>query len=272
MKLICRFLNIFARIARSSLKSWFTARMSRLSAPGAAQQRRKRWCRLLLPMPLPGILHATAMAAPVVRKAIAAVDPAIDRPVSPERNFAKVSAMKRKSLLLILILTIILVFGCSEKIRTPADVTETVAWLDARSALPVFPFGTNPIYMFFNADWCKYCNAMKKEIFARPEIIDYMNHHITSISVIPESLMTVKFMGQEYTGAKLMDEFQVNSYPTHFFFNMAGELKGIRTGYIDLREFKLLLRYVAEGDIEKMTFDDFMASPKGEIDTAWGEF
>jgi thioredoxin-related protein len=180
--------------------------------------------------------------------------------------------MNKKSIGLITILTVILVFGCGKKIRTPSDVTDTVAWLDARSALPVFPFGTNPIYMFFNADWCKYCNAMKSEIFSRPEIINYMNHHITSISVMPESLATVKFMGKDYTGEKLMEEFQVTKYPTHFFFNMAGELKGVRVGYIDLREFKLLLRYIAEGDVEKMDFDTFLASPKGEIDTVWGEF
>ena len=180
--------------------------------------------------------------------------------------------MNKKNLGPIIALTLILVFGCGKNTRSPADVTETVVWLDARSALPVFPFGTNPIYMFFNADWCKYCNAMKTEIFSRPEIIEYMNHHITSISVMPESLTIVKFMGKEYTGQKLMEEFQVTKYPTHFFFNMAGELKGVRVGYIDLREFKLLLRYIAEGDIEKVDFDSYLNGPGGEIDTVWGEF
>ncbi len=171
------------------------------------------------------------------------------------------------------VLLIIAALGCGKKkYLTPADIKGTVAWLDARSALPVFPMGTNPIYMFINADWCKYCQAMKKEIFSRPEIIEYMNKHFTSISVIPDSLNNVVFLGENVDGAKFREALKVEGYPSHYFFNMRGEVIGVRAGYLDLAEFKRLLKYFAEGYAEKMDFQTFLDKEDAAVDTVWGEF
>jgi thioredoxin-related protein len=182
--------------------------------------------------------------------------------------------MSRRLLIAVFSLTLtIVIVGCGKKkYKTPEDIKGTVAWLDARSALPVFPMGTNPIYMFFNADWCKYCQAMKKEIFSRPEIIEYMNKHFTSISVIPDSIKSVQFLGQEMSGAELLKALKVEGYPSHYFFNMKGEVIGVRTGYMNLREFKQLLKYIAEGYVNKMDFATFQESSEAAVDTVFGEF
>ncbi|SYZ74671.1 exported hypothetical protein [Candidatus Zixiibacteriota bacterium] len=173
----------------------------------------------------------------------------------------------------LLILLVLSLPGCGKKkYKTPEDVKGTVAWLDARSALPVFPMGTNPIYMFFNADWCKYCQAMKKEIFDRPEIIDYMNKHFTSISVIPDSIKSVRFLDQDMSGADLLKTFKVEGYPAHYFFNMKGEVIGVQTGYMNLHDFKQLLKYVAEGYVDKMDYATYLGSSDAEVDTTWGDF
>jgi len=163
-------------------------------------------------------------------------------------------------------------FSCGGDYKTPEDVKGTVAWLDSRSALPVFPFGTNPIYFYVNSHESPVCQNMHKYVFSRPEIIKYMNKHFTSISVMPDSFSTVVFMGREISSGELMATLQVEGYPSHFFFSSTGELKGVRTGYIGLREFKQLLRYISEGYIEKYSFQTFQTMPEADLDTVRGKF
>jgi thioredoxin-related protein len=181
--------------------------------------------------------------------------------------------IRRSVISVLLVVLAVSVIGCGKKrYKTPADIKGTVAWLDANSALPVFPMGNNPIYMFFNADWCKYCQAMKNETFSRPEIIEYMNNHFTSISVVPDSIKSVRFLDQDMSGTELMKALKVEGYPAHYFFNMKGEVIGVRTGYIDLRGFKQLLKYIAEGYVNKMDFATFQESSDATVDTVWGDF
>jgi thioredoxin-related protein len=162
--------------------------------------------------------------------------------------------------------------GCGESYKTPSDIKDTVAWLDSRSALPVFPFGTNYIYLYFHSDQSKICESMMKRVFSRPEIIKYMNKHFTSISVMPDSIETVEFMGEEITAVELIEVLKVGGYPAHYFFTSAGELKGARMGYIPLGEFKQLLKYFAEGYVEKVDFGAFRQMPEAKLDTVYGEF
>ena len=162
--------------------------------------------------------------------------------------------------------------GCGESYKTPSDIKGTVAWLDGRSALPVFPFGTNPIYFYFHSERSLICAKMMNNIFSRPEIIEYMNKHFTSVSVMPDSIEMIEFMGEEVTAKELIKVLKVGGYPAHYFFSSAGELKGARMGYIQLREFKQLLKYMAEGYVEKVDFSTFMQMSESEVDTIYGEF
>lgn len=162
--------------------------------------------------------------------------------------------------------------ACGGSQKTPADIKDRVAWLDARSALPVFPFGTNPIYLYFHSEGSPICSSMTANVFDRPEIIEYMNKHITSISVMPEILDSTDFMGRRISSGDLIKVFQVEGYPSHYFFNKQGQLKGARTGYIGLREFKQLLIYISEGYVEKMDFGSFLGTDGADIDTVWGKF
>jgi len=165
-----------------------------------------------------------------------------------------------------------LAIGCGDNYKTPADVKDSVAWLDAESALPVFPFGTNPIYMYVNSNSSHICQSMNDRIFARPEIIKYLNNNFTCISIIPEEIDTVRFMGRLFTAPEFFRTMQIESLPAHYFFNKFGDLKGVRSGYIDLREFKQLVKYIAEGHVEKMDFQSFLGLPESRLDTTWGDF
>ena len=183
--------------------------------------------------------------------------------------------MKTRKIPLIL-LTIsflaLLILACGKGYKTPADIDDKVAWLNAESAMPIFPFGTNPIYMMFHSADCPVTNDMLDKVFSRPEIIKYLNDNFTCISVMPDSIDSVRFVGEMATGKKLLEVFKVEGYPSHYFFNPQGYLKTAHTGFIELRVFKQLLKYVAEGYIEKYDLPAFLKMPEAQLDTIYGEF
>jgi thioredoxin-related protein len=174
--------------------------------------------------------------------------------------------------LYIVSLILLLLIACGKDYKTPADIKDKVAWLDARSALPQFPFGTNPIYLMFHAANCPVTQDMREQIFSRPEIIKYLNEHFTCISVIPDSIDSVQFVGEVATGKKLLEVFKVEGYPSHYFFNPQGYLTTAHTGFIELRAYKQLLKYIAEGYIEKYDLPVFLKMPEAQLDTVWGRF
>jgi thioredoxin-related protein len=181
-----------------------------------------------------------------------------------------------KSNLIILVLAIalsVLSASCERKGgKTPADFKNSVAWIDGRAALPVFPFGTSPIYVYINSPESAPCKKMAEEIFARPEIIKFINEHFTSISVNPESFDSIQFWGETYTRDEFKSALKISKYPMHMFFNMRGELKGVYDGAVALKEFKQLLKYIAEGYVEKYDFPTFQEMPEAELDTIWKKF
>ncbi len=184
--------------------------------------------------------------------------------------------MMSRKIYLISIITLaaaaVFLTACGEKRKTPADIKDKVAWLDSRSALPHFPFGSNIIYLFFNAHWCHNSQFMRDSIFSRPEIIEYLNNNFTCISVIPDSIDKVIFLGEEMDQKTLMETFQCENYPSHYFCTPDGKAVGVAEGALELRDFKQLLKFYAEGYFMKMTIDEFSATPEAKMDTVYGEF
>ncbi len=173
---------------------------------------------------------------------------------------------------MVLILTAVIFIGCGKDMKTPEDVTGTVAWLDSRSALPVFPFGNNHIYLFVTSHECPISKEMREDIYSRPEIIDYMNKNFTCISIFLDSIQSVKFLGEERSRMELMRMLQVEGYPTHFICSPQGMVVGSREGFIELRDLKQLLKYYAEGYSEKCDYEDYLNTGAARLDTVLGEF
>ena len=133
-------------------------------------------------------------------------------------------------------------------------------------------FHGKPFYIFFSADWCKYCKKMKYDVFEWPEIIKYMNKNFTCVSVKPETFERISFLNDTVSVDEFKEAFQFKAYPSHYFFSKEGLVQGARTGYIPLLRFKQLLRYVAEGHIDKYNFNTFLGKPEADMDTVFGEF
>ena len=102
------------------------------------------------------------------------------------------------------------------------------------------------IFMFFWADWCKFCELMEKETFAKPKVIQYLNDNFISIKVNSDMEKT------------LATRYLVRGLPTIWFLEKNGEKIGYHPGYVASDMFLPYLRYIQSDKYKNMSFQEFL--------------
>lgn len=83
--------------------------------------------------------------------------------------------------------------------------------------------------VFINAYtyWCNPCKLMAKNIFTLQSVSEYYNQHFINVNINTE----------KDVGIKLVEKYQIKSYPTYLFINGKGELIHRGLGYFTEKEF-----------------------------------
>ena len=102
------------------------------------------------------------------------------------------------------------------------------------------------IFMFFWAEWCKFCELMEKETFTKPKIIRYLNDNFISIKVNSDA------------EKGLATRYLVRGLPTMWFLGEDGEKIGYHPGYVTSDMFLPYLRYIESDKYKNMSFQDFL--------------
>lgn len=112
--------------------------------------------------------------------------------------------------------------------------------------------------MFEQAD-CPFCFRMKTTILNQSEVQDYYHQHFLLFSVdIRGSLPMEDFKGNETTEKAFSLEHRVYGTPVFDFFDLNGKLITRFPGTaIDINEFMLLGKCVAEGACKTMSFSAY---------------
>jgi len=102
-----------------------------------------------------------------------------------------------------------------------------------------------PVVLYFYSKYCRYCDAMDKDVLFDTEIKKTLNEEVVYLRV---DVDTAKQTARLYN---------VRGYPTTCLFNPAG--KGIVSipGYIPKNDFKKILDYLAGKHYKKMGIRDF---------------
>lgn len=102
------------------------------------------------------------------------------------------------------------------------------------------------IFMFFWAEWCKFCEMMEKETFTKPKVIQYLNDNFVSIKVNSDMEKA------------LASRYLVRGLPTIWFLEKNGDQIGYQPGYIPSNMFLPYLRFIQTDKYKNMSFQDFM--------------
>ncbi len=72
------------------------------------------------------------------------------------------------------------------KSRYPNDI-DKVQWISIAESEKEYLKKEKPVLYEFSADWCGYCQAMKREVFADPDTADWINRHFIPVKVVNRS-------------------------------------------------------------------------------------
>jgi thioredoxin-related protein len=110
-------------------------------------------------------------------------------------------------------------------------------------------------------DWCGWCRRMERDVYARPDVREYLDRHYVIVKLDAESSGPASYRGRRQTQKSIAAEFGVTGYPTTLFLKPNGEHLVKAPGYLPADRFLQVLRYVAEGHFESgVPFDTYTKS------------
>ncbi len=98
---------------------------------------------------------------------------------------------------------------------------DTLVWYtDLVTASELSKASNKPVFAFFTgSDWCGWCKKLQRDVFAKPEFIQWAKNNVVLLELdFPRN----KTLSPELTqqNASLQQAFQVRGYPTIWMFFM----------------------------------------------------
>ena len=102
-------------------------------------------------------------------------------------------------------------------------------------------------FVFFHADWCKYCKKMEKEALSNKNVIKYLNDNFISIMVDTEA------------EKKIAKKYDAKRLPMLYFLKEDGSVLSYRPGFVEAEELLYMLKYINTESYSKgISFSDFV--------------
>ena len=113
-----------------------------------------------------------------------------------------------------------------------AEPGEGIAWFDGSvdEAFALAKDTDKPVFLYWGAEWCPPCHAIKATIFSKPEFIE------RSKLFVP-----VYLDGDEQNAQAYGEKFGVRGYPTMIVFSSEGEELTRIPGGIDIQAYANIL-------------------------------
>lgn len=115
--------------------------------------------------------------------------------------------------------------------KTPA-AADGIRWHRYTDGVKAGEQKQKKIFLYFYADWCPYCDRMKKESFEKARIISFLNENFVSVRVNIDREQ------------KIAESYNVRGVPASWFLSEKGEKIGSLPGYVGADAFQSLLEYV----------------------------
>ena len=131
----------------------------------------------------------------------------------------------------------------------PADAQ--VAWRGWDEGLREARQSGRPVLVDVYTDWCGFCRRMDREVYSRADVREYLESRFVPIKLDAESDAAAQYEGRSWTYRSLAARFRVTGYPTTVFLKPTGQHVINVPGYIPPERFRLVLRYVGEGHLER---------------------
>lgn len=161
----------------------------------------------------------------------------------------------------------ITIFSCAQR---PADEGSKTNWLSLQEAAEKLKTAKRPVLIDLYTDWCGWCKVMDKKTYANKNVSAYLADKFYPVKVNAESRQAIQWSGKSFAfnAQYRTNEFAIYltrgqlSYPTTVIIPADGSEPQAIPGYLEPRDFEIILRYFGEGHYGKTPFDQFQKSFK----------
>jgi thioredoxin-related protein len=160
--------------------------------------------------------------------------------------------------------------------------SETVNWVSLDQALALQKSNPKPIMIDVYTSWCGPCKMLDKNTFQDPRVAKYLNENFYSVKFNAEGPDSVTYQGVTYKnpnyqpnqpGRNGVHEFTmalgVNSYPTIFFMDNAGQPLMPLVGYRTPAQIELYLNLFASEKYREITTQEQFAEYENSFKVTW---
>ncbi len=149
--------------------------------------------------------------------------------------------------------------------QAPGGQAGDITWMGYDEGMAKSKQDGKPVMVDFYTTWCKYCKLLDDTTYKDPEIVSLLNANFVCIKVDAEGTGNVTRDGKQMSQSELARSFNVQGYPTVWFFDEKGEAIGPLPGYSAPEDFKPVLTFITSGSYAKgIKYADYLESLKGE--------
>lgn len=118
-------------------------------------------------------------------------------------------------------------------------------WLSLEEALEDAKTTNKQILLFFEADWCIHCKALKQEVFEDAEIKNFVKNNFYPVKLNFDNKDQIfEINGEIFKLSDLTKKFNVESLPLVIFVNYKLEKIAFLPGYFDKEKYCKALKYI----------------------------
>ena len=144
----------------------------------------------------------------------------------------------------IIIFTLVLSFLLILPIQAVA-ISSEINWQTYEKGISMAKKQEKKIFLYFHADWCKYCEKMGTTTFKNSQVIDLLNKEFISIQIDSEKQDKIAY------------KYGVRGLPASWFLEKDATRINTLPGYVDGPVFALILKYIKTDSFQKMSFQEF---------------
>ncbi len=127
---------------------------------------------------------------------------------------------------------LLILIGCLTGATQSTEALTNLRWYSFDEGMMLGNSEGKKIFIYFWADWCRYCHVMERETFKNHSVVSYLEKNFIAIKVDSDREI------------KISNMFKVRGLPDNWFFSENGEVIGHRPGYIPPDAFMEILKSI----------------------------
>lgn len=164
----------------------------------------------------------------------------------------------------------IAIFSCAQK---PMEAVDKTKWLTIQEVSDNLKTEKRPVLIDLYTDWCGWCKVMDKKTYSNKKVSEYLAQKFYPVKVDAESKQAILWKGKsyQYNTQYRTNEFALYltqgqlSYPTTVIIPADGGEPQAIPGFLEPKDFEIIVKYFGEGHYGKTPFDQFQKNFK----TSW---